>query len=35
MFKAFRNLNLGIKIGGGFTLLLIIAAVMAFMGYSG
>ncbi|MGM0446357.1 MAG: methyl-accepting chemotaxis protein [Bacillota bacterium] len=35
MFKVFRNLNLGVKIGGGFTLLLIIVAFMAFMGYSG
>ncbi len=35
MFKVFRNLNLGLKIGGGFAILLIIAAVMAFMGYSG
>jgi len=35
MFKAFRDLNLGIKIGGGFTLLLIIVGFMAFMGYSG
>lgn len=35
MFKAFRDLNLGIKIGGGFAILLIIAAVMAFVGYSG
>jgi len=31
----FKNLNLGVKIGGGFALLLIIAAVMSFMGYSG
>jgi len=35
MFKAFRDLNLGVKIGGGFTLLLIIVGFMAFMGYSG
>src|SRR6056297_3613506 len=35
MFKFFRDLNLGVKIGGGFVLLLIIAAVMSFMGYSG
>jgi len=35
MFKAFRNLNLGVKIGGGFALLLIIVGFMAFMGYSG
>ncbi len=35
MFKVFRDLNLGFKIGGGFAVLLIIAAVMAFMGYNG
>lgn len=35
MFKFFRNLKLGVKIGGGFTILIIIAAVMAYVGYYG
>jgi methyl-accepting chemotaxis protein len=35
MFKLFRNLKLGLKIGGGFTILIIITAVMAYVGYDG
>jgi len=35
MFKAFKDLNLGVKIGGGFAILIIITAVMAFVGYNG
>ncbi|MFN2339763.1 MAG: methyl-accepting chemotaxis protein [Halanaerobium sp.] len=35
MFKVFRDLNLGVKIGGGFAILLIIAAFMAIIGYNG
>jgi len=35
MLKMFKDMKLGMKIGGGFTILLIIAAVMAFMGYNG
>jgi methyl-accepting chemotaxis protein len=35
MLKIFRDMNLGIKIGGGFAVLLIIAAAMAYMGYIG
>ena len=35
MLKLFKNLNLGYKIGGGFTILLIIGAIMAFVGYTG
>lgn len=35
MLKLFRNLKLGFKIGGGFTILIIIAAVMAYVGYYG
>ncbi|MEC9490692.1 MAG: methyl-accepting chemotaxis protein [Halanaerobiales bacterium] len=35
MFKLFRDLKLGVKIGGGFTILIIIAAVMAYVGYYG
>jgi methyl-accepting chemotaxis protein len=35
VFKVFRDLNLGVKIGGAFALLLIIAAFMAIIGYNG
>jgi len=35
MLKVFRDLNLGVKIGGGFAILIIIAAIMAFVGYNG
>ncbi len=35
MLKLFKNLNLGYKIGGGFAILLIIGAIMAFVGYTG
>ena len=35
MFKVFRDLNLGVKIGGGFAILIFIAAIMAFVGYNG
>src|SRR6056297_2782334 len=35
MLKIFKDMKLGMKIGGGFTILLIIAAVMAFLGYNG
>ena len=35
MLKQFKNLNLKYKIGGGFAILLIIGAIMAFLGYTG
>ncbi|MFW6022306.1 MAG: HAMP domain-containing methyl-accepting chemotaxis protein [Halanaerobiaceae bacterium] len=35
MFKWFRNMSLGLKIGGGFALLIMIGIFMAYMGYSG
>jgi len=35
VFKVFRDLNLGVKIGGGFAVLIIIAALMTFIGYNG
>gem|GEM_PF-3908154 len=35
MLKIFKNLNLGVKIGGGFAILLLIGAIMAFVGYTG
>jgi len=35
MFKVLKDLNLGFKIGGGFVILIVIAAVMAFVGYNG
>ncbi|MFW5961576.1 MAG: HAMP domain-containing methyl-accepting chemotaxis protein [bacterium] len=35
MLKTLRNLDLGVKIGGGFAVLLIIAAFMTFIGYNG
>ena len=34
MFKKLRDLNLGVKIGGGFAILIIIGAIMAWLGYS-
>ncbi|MFO7819339.1 MAG: hypothetical protein R6V17_03785, partial [Halanaerobacter sp.] len=34
MFSKLRDLNLGIKIGGGFAVLILIGAVMAWLGYS-
>ncbi len=35
VFKVFRDLDLGVKIGGGFAVLLIITAFMTFIGYNG
>ncbi|MFW6273568.1 MAG: methyl-accepting chemotaxis protein [Halanaerobium sp.] len=35
MLKLLRNLKLGFKIGGGFIILIIIATVMAYVGYYG
>ncbi|MGM0501546.1 MAG: methyl-accepting chemotaxis protein [Bacillota bacterium] len=34
MFKKLKDLNLGFKIGGGFALLILIGAIMAWLGYS-
>ena len=34
MFRKLRDLNLGIKIGGGFAILILIGAIMAWFGYS-
>ena len=34
MFSKLRDLNLGVKIGGGFAILILIGAVMAWLGYS-
>jgi len=35
MVKFYQNLNLGVKIGGGFTLLLLISIILTFVGYNG
>ncbi|MFW6268751.1 MAG: methyl-accepting chemotaxis protein [Bacillota bacterium] len=35
MFKWFKNLNLALKIGGGFTIVILIGIFMFYMGYSG
>jgi len=35
LLKFFKNLNLGFKIGGGFAILILIAGIMALVGYQG